>query len=141
MYTKQGSEGRVRIRVEIGVHNYITTLTLTTRGTNTFLCFGEEDSLELDALETLFNSFSTRSTRFTTVFKIDVISLRADLTSGSVQLTSLSLMGCGLLAGQAVYPASKTSGSKSRLSGQAVYPAQKIRVWDIPHFILRTAVD
>ena len=43
-FAKQGRVGRVRIRVEMGVDNYVTTLTLTTRGTNTFLFFGEEDS-------------------------------------------------------------------------------------------------
>ena len=102
----------------MGVDNYVTTLTLTTRGTNTFLFFGEEDSLELDALETLFNSFSTRSTRFTTVFKIDVISLRADLTSGSVQLTCLSLTGCGLnksSCGEGTFSSSLNEGFGDRV--------------------------
>ena len=61
MYTKQGMVGRVRIWVEIGVHNYITTLTLTTKGTNTFL------RRRFNGAWRTRNPFSTRSTRFTTV--------------------------------------------------------------------------
>ena len=71
MYTNQGRVGRVSIRVEIGVHNYITTLTLTTRGTSTFLFFWRR---RFTGAWRTRNPFLTRSTRFTTLFKIDVIS-------------------------------------------------------------------
>ena len=93
MYTKQGMVGKVRIWVEIGVHNYITTLTLTTKGTNTFLFFGEEDSMELDALETLFQLAPLASQLYCYI-RSALLCVACDIPAGRKTCGFSSRFGC-----------------------------------------------